>query len=119
MEYVFGTELDGGVEIEVVKTVSDKKNDMSGAYTIERQYADQIITDTFKVVGKIREKEANGLFYDWHEIENHYRYTDKFTPGIKATEQEITDLEIEGMEQEQAITDLDIAVMELQDIINK
>ena len=131
MEYIFGYEPRYG---EVLKVKDPSNVDLpEGQHIKEREYSDQIITDGFYVGKRIRSKEDSaGNKYAWYMISNHYRYTDKFTPGIKSTEQEITDLEIdgmekdqtitdleiEGMEQEQSITDLEIEVMEIQEIIN-
>lgn len=111
MEYVFGAE--GGVE--VLKVVSNEPGEMApGGYTIKRDYTDSTITDTFMLISKIRESEDDGLYYKWYTIAQHYRYEDKFTPGILATEQEITEQELALMEAEQTITDLDLRVMELE-----
>lgn len=123
MQYIYGKVKRGGVEFENVKTVGDSHSDLKGSQSITRKYDDSYITDNFEVVEKYRSEEvedAEGvLFYDWYLIKNHYRYEDKFTPGIGATEQEITDLEIESMEQAQAITDNEIAIMELQGKLNQ
>lgn len=114
MEYTFGTETHRGVTVEVVKVKSDGPIELSGKFTVEREYADAIYTDSFSVGKRIRAKYANGVFYTWYEIYNHIRYLDKFTPGIRATEQEITDHDLSIMEAEQAITDLDLRLMELE-----
>ena len=115
MEYVFGTETRRGVMVEVLKVVSADPIRMSvGNYSIKREYTDSVITDNFTLVSKIRDKVSDGFYYAWYEIRDHYRYEDKFTPGIKATEQEITDQDLAIMEAEQAITDLDIRVIELE-----
>ena len=114
MEYIFGYEPRYG---EVLKVKSPNSVDLAhGMHTVERDYSDQNITDGFFVEKEIRPRKVDGEGnnYAWYQITNHYRYTDKFTPGIKATEQEITDLEIESMEQEQCITDLEIEVMEIE-----
>ena len=78
------------------------------------------MTDSFRIVKKYMSSEDDeGNCYDWYEIDSHYRYTDKFTPGIGQTEQEITELEIENIEQEQALTDAEIAIIELQERIGE
>ena len=113
MEYIFGYEPRYG---EVLKVKSPNSVDLEhGMHTVERDYSDQNITDGFFVEKEIRPRvvDGEGNNYAWYQITNHYRYSDKFTPGIKSTEQEITDLEIEGMEQEQCITDLEIEIMEI------
>lgn len=136
MDYIFGTEYLDGIEVEVVKTRGTKPmRELEGFVSVERHYSDNIITDSFRVVKKLREREdAQGKVYIWYVIDHHYRDMDKFTPQIGATEQLITDteislieheqqlteLEIADMEQQQAITDNEIAIMELQEaIINK
>lgn len=82
MEYIFGTEIHRGVTVEVVKVKSDRPVELSGSFSVERKYTDAIITDNFIVVGCIRRKDKDGVFYAWYEIKNHCRYIDKFTPGI-------------------------------------
>lgn len=119
MDYIFGYEYLDGVEEEVVKTVSREHSDLNGRLTVNREFDDSVITDSFGIVRKYRASEdEEGRYYDWYVIKDHFRYEDRFTPGIKATEQEITDLEIEAMEQAEQLTDAEIAIMELQDIIN-
>lgn len=116
MEYVFSSK--GGAE-----TLKTKGSNHSGLregerHEVVREYPDQTITDSFTVIRLYRSAtDAEGNCYDWYMIKDHYRYTDKFTPGIGATEQEITELEIATMEQEQAITDNEIAILELQERI--
>ncbi len=114
MEFYFGTEDHRGVSVEVVKVKSDRPVELSGKFSVEREYTDAVYTDTFSIVKRIRAKFANGVFYTWYELANHIRYMDKFTPGIKATEQEITDHDLALMEAEQEITDLDLRLMELE-----
>ena len=115
MEYVFGTKYDQ----EVLKTKGDEHSDLTGYQQLVRHYPDQDITDSFRIVEKTNSAEDDeGNCYDWYVIDHHYRFTDKFTPQIGETEQEITDVEIELMEHEQAITDNEIAIMELQEQLN-
>ena len=112
MEYVFGTEGDH----ETLRTKGGSHTDLNGYQQVERQYGDQAVTDSFYVVEKARSAEdEEGNCYDWYVIDHHYRYTDKFTPQIKGTEQEITELEITAMEQEQMITENEIAILELKE----
>lgn len=92
---------------------------MTGFHQLERKYPDQVITDSFRIVEKTGSAEdEEGNCYDWYVIDHHYRYTDKFTPQIGATEQLITDNEITLIEHEQLITDLEIEVMELEGKVN-
>ena len=77
MEYVFGTKG----RIEVLKTKGDHHTDLTGYHQIEREYPDQTITDSFRVVRKLDSREdAEGGCYDWYEIDRHYRMTDKTGP---------------------------------------
>ena len=117
MEYIFGSVRVDGEECDNVKTVGSEHSELSGKMSITRKYTDSHITDNFTVLEKYRSEEADGLCYDWYVIKDHYRYEDRFTPGICATEQEITDIEIENMEQEQAITDAEIDILELKEQI--
>lgn len=74
-----------------------------------------MITDRFRVVKKLdSQKDEEGSFYDWYEIDRHYRYEDRHTPQIGAVESALTELEILSMEQERTITDNEIAIMELK-----
>ena len=116
MEYIFGTEQRGGVTVETVKMIcpTAEAREQSGSFTVERNDAISITSDSFQIVEKIREVVSDGLTYQWYVIDKHYRYIDKFTPGIKSTEQEITDQDLAIMEAEQMITDLDLRVMELE-----
>ena len=69
MDYVFGTK--GGAE--VLKTVGDAHTGLTGYHQLEREYPDQTITDSFRVVRKLRSAEdAEGRCYDWYEIDHHY-----------------------------------------------
>ena len=120
MQYIFGTVRRKGEIFDNVKTVGETHSDLSGKVSVTQKYSDCDYTDVFDVVEKYHSDENSENCYDWYVIKNHYRYIDKFTPGIKDTEQTITDLEIENMINEQALTDHDIAIMELQEaIINK
>lgn len=79
MEFVYGTERN----TEVLKTKSINQEELNGFQTIETKYPDQVITDTFCVVKKIREKQdSEGNFYKWYEIDHHNRVIDK-TPLLK------------------------------------
>lgn len=70
MDYIFGQ--------NTVKTVGDSHSDLQGFCSIMREYPDQNITDNFTVVKKIKsDEDAEGKCYDWYEIAEHYRYTDR------------------------------------------
>lgn len=116
MEYIFGYEPRYG---EVLK-VKDPTNVTlhEGQNIVERTYSDQIITDGFYVGKRIRSKEDSaGNKYAWYMISHHYRYTDKFTPGIKpviASVDETQDALCEASEDfEQRIADIEDALCEL------
>ena len=119
IDYIFGNVYRNGAMFETVKTVGDEHTDLSGYVSITRKYADSHITDNFVVVEKYQSitDDSTRICYDWYIIENHYRYEDKFTPQIGGTEQEITELEICGIEQEQVITELEIQSMEQEQAI--
>ena len=109
MEYVFGTTEDR----EVLKTKGSSHSSLAGFHEAVRRYPDQTVTDRFRVVGRLESAEdGEGNCYDWYEIDRHSRYTDKFTPQIGRTEQEITELEIMAMELGQQVTGLEIALLE-------
>lgn len=113
-EYVFGTEE----QKEILKTKGDIHSELEGYQEVVREYADQTITDRFRVIEKTHTAEdEEGNCYDWYIIDNHYRDTDKFQLDVRTTEQEITDLQIENMEMGEALTNAEIAIMELQDRI--
>lgn len=77
MEYVFGTKG----RIEVLKTKGSHHTDLTGYHQLEREYPDQTITDSFRVVRKLHSAEdVEGRCYDWYEIDHHYRMTDKTGP---------------------------------------
>ena len=112
-EYVFGHIKRNGLMIDNLKIISDNPTNYFGAISIERKYDDNYITDTFCVKEKYNSIEQDGKFYDFYIIDNHYRYTDKFSPQRPGAEQNITDLEIQNIEQDQYITDLEIENIQL------
>lgn len=77
MEYTFGT----NGSVETLRTKGDSHTGLTGYHQVERAYADQTITDRFRVVDKLDSKEdAEGNCYDWYEIDRHYRLADKTGP---------------------------------------
>ncbi len=115
MEYIFGTTKKDGVDVDNVKTIGTEHSNLEGKVSITRKYSDSYITDNFRVLEKYRsDEDPAGNCYDWYVIQDHSQYEDKFSPGIIATEQEITDHELAIMEAEQEITDLDLRLMELE-----
>lgn len=86
MEYVFGTKEDA----EILKTKGVLHSSLTGYHEVVREYPDQTITDKFRIVKKYQSsKDAEGNCYDWYIIDNHYRFTDKWTPSKAAIEGEI------------------------------
>ena len=86
MDYIFGTVLRNGVEVENLKTISNEPSDLSGYVSVDRKFVDSVITDNFRVVKKYRSFENGGLHYDFYEIDTHYRYIDRtpyYEPEIK------------------------------------
>lgn len=113
MEYVFGYSPRYGETVKVKDP--DNVTLFEGQCIIERKYSDQIITDGFFVDRQVKYAEdSEGNKYAWYAISNHYRYTDKFTPGIIATEQEITEHDLAMLEAEQTITEGDLAMLEAE-----
>ena len=112
-EYVFGHTERNGVMVETLKVISENPTFYTGSMSVERKYKDSYITDTFCIKEKYHSIEQDGKFYDFYIIDNHYRYTDKFSPQRPGAEQNITDLEIQNIEQDQYITDLEIENIQL------
>lgn len=108
MEYVFGTRN----QIEVLKTKGNRHSNLSGWHELERSYPDQIITDQFLVTKHLRsDKDAEGNCYDWYEISNHNRYTDKTGSIREALEVTRTELE-DAMCEQDAVNEERIAAIE-------
>lgn len=100
MDYVFGTQGSA----ETLKTVGDAHTSLIGYHQLEREYPDQTITDSFRVVRKLRSAEdAEGRYYDWYEIDHHYRMTDKTGPLAEQTAKTAAEIE-------DALCELDAAV---------
>ena len=115
MEYIFGTVRRNGKTRINLKTIGDTHSDLTGSQSITRVFNDAVRTDNFIVEEKYRSDEgADGKCYDWYIVSDYYRYDDMHTAQIGTTEQEITDLEIENIEQGIALTDAEIAIIELQ-----
>lgn len=120
MDYVFGTE--GGAE--VLKTIGDTHTSLTGYHQLEREYPDQTITDSFRVVRKLRSTEdAEGRCYDWYEIDHHYRMADKTGPLAKRTAKAAAELQDAVCELDAAaderVSALEDAVCELDVAVNK
>lgn len=68
----------------MLKTKGREHSCLSGFHTVEHKYPDQTITDSFRVVRKIRQDEdVEGNCYDWYEIDHHNRIVDKSGPVAK------------------------------------
>ena len=113
MEYVFGTKKD----VEILKTKGSSHSQLSGFHSLETKYPDQVITDTFHVVGLIESKtDVEGNCYDWYQIDQHIRYTDKFTPCKEGIESGISEngeavLDIAELSDENSGSILELAEM--------
>ncbi len=111
MDYVFGINGD----VEVLKTKGDTHTDLTGFHEIEQIYPDQTITDRFRIVRKIDSKEDDaGNCYDWYEIDQHYRFTDKTAPIAKKLSETTVVLENAICEQD---TDTNTQMSTLEDAI--
>ena len=93
MEYIFGISHNNGIETENVKTVGETHTDLKGFCYIERNYPDNTIVDTFKVIEKYKSDESGETCLDWYTIEQHSRYTDRYTPAEKDIQDSIADLD--------------------------
>ncbi len=83
MECVFGTRQG----VETLRTKSNTHTDMNGFQQIIREYPDQNIVDSFRIVRKYHsDEDVEGYCYDWYEIDCHYRVQDKTPPLVEAQE---------------------------------
>lgn len=120
MEYVFGTKG----RIEVLKTKGGHHTDLTGYHQIEREYPDQTITDSFRVVRKLDSREdAEGSCYDWYEIDRHYRMTDKTGPLAERTAKATAELQDalceQDMESQERLATIEDSLCELDAAVNK
>ena len=80
MEYVFGTKTVGKTEVEILKTIGDVHSNLTGRQVVVREYPDQTIEDQFTIVRCYQSKvDSEGRHYDWYEIKDHFRNSDRFT----------------------------------------
>ena len=120
MEYVIGTIQKGKISRIVLKTKDVLHTNLEGRVTLEQIFGNTKIRDVFTVVRKYQTADSSdGYAYDWYIIADHYRFEDRSEEVRVAAEQQITDLEIETIEQDLAITDNEIAIMELQEQIEE
>lgn len=118
MEYVFGTVYRNGIEVENVKTSGNEHSDLQGYCHIQRDYPDNTIVDTFKVVERYKTDElSDGRKLDWYVIEAHNRYMDRFSPVQEKIETDISDSQdaicILSEDIEARLADLEDALCEI------
>lgn len=93
-EYLFGT--NGNVETLRVKGPSHTS--LTGFQQVVREYPDQTITDSFRVVRKLKSDEDQaGSCYDWYEIDRHYRMVDKTGPVVQAEQRNSANIDYLSM----------------------
>lgn len=93
-EYIFGT--NGNAETLRVK--GPAHTDLTGFQQVVREYPDQTITDSFRVVRKLKSDEDQaGNCYDWYEIDRHYRMQDKTGPVVQAEQRNSANIDYLSM----------------------
>lgn len=119
MEYVIGSIQRGNLSHLILKTKGEEHTDLSGRLSLEQKRGSTVIRDTFVIMYKYQSVDSSdGFAYDYYYIKDHYREEDRSDEVRSSLEQQITDLEIELIEQDQALTDHDIEIMELHDAID-
>ena len=119
MEYTIGTIQKGKLNRIVLKTKDIAHTDLDGRVTLEQTFGNTKIRDTFTVIRKYQTADSSdGYAYDWYIVADHYRFEDRSEEVRAEAEQQITDLEIDSIEQDLAITDNEIAILELQEIVD-
>lgn len=119
MEYTIGSIQRGNLSHLILKTKNEIQTDLNGRVTLEQKKGNTIIRDTFTIIYKYHSEESSdGYVYDWYYISDHYKHEDRTEEVRSELEQNITDLEIDAIEQDQELTDHDIAIMELQKQVN-
>lgn len=120
MEYTIGSIQRGNLSHLILKTKNEIQTDLNGRVTLEQKKGNTIIRDTFTIIYKYHSEESSdGYVYDWYYISDHYKHEDRTEEVRSELEQNITDLEIDAIEQDQELTDHDIAIMELQEQVNE
>ena len=117
MEYVIGTIQKGTNCRIILKTKDVMHTNLEGRVMLEQKLGNTLVRDAFTVLKKYQMAFVEGIAYDWYYIADHYRMEDRSEEIRSEAEQQITDLEIESIEQGLAITDNEIAIMELQEAI--
>lgn len=83
----------------MLKTKGSTHTNLTGFHTVKREYPDQTVIDSFRIVRKIDAKEdAEGNCYDWYEIDHHNRITDKTGPLVEREAQNRADIDFIAME---------------------
>ena len=119
MEYTIGQIQRGNISSMILKIKSKEHTDFCGRITIEQKRGNIVIKDTCTILEKYKTIESSdGVIYDYYYIEDHYREEDRSEEIRAQLEQQITDLEIDVIEQDQSLTDHDIAIMELQETLD-
>lgn len=114
MEYVIGTITKHKELKTILKTKNVTHTNLTGRITLEQKLGNTTVKDTFTVISKYMSSDAPDGAYDWYYIKDHYREEDRSDEVKAQMEQQMTDLEIQNIEQELALTDAEIAIMELQ-----
>ena len=93
-EYVFGTNGNA----QTLKMKGPFHSNLVGFLQLERKYPDQIITDHFRVVRKLKsDEDQDGNCYDCYEIDRHYRTTDKTGPLVQAEQRNSANIDYLSM----------------------
>ena len=119
MEYVIGAVQKGKSCRIILKTKNVVHTNLEGRVTLEQVLGNTTVRDTFTVLKKFQIADTPEAAYDWYYIADHYSFEDRSNEVRAEAEQQITDLEIETIEQDLAITDNEIAIMELQEQIEE
>lgn len=108
----------------MLKVKGDHPTDLTGFHQIEQEYPDQTITDNFRIVRKIgSDRDVEGNYYDWYEIDRHYRVRDKTGPLAEKSAEQFADMENALCEQDAAMDErmstIEDAICELDAAINQ
>lgn len=119
MEYVFGTK---GLK-EILKIKSRDHTNLVGWHSVKRENDVEILVDNFHVIRKYNSTEdIEGNCYDWYEIDNHYRVSDKTLPIINRADKDRESAENALCELDEVIEDrlssIEDAICELDEMIN-
>lgn len=81
MVYVFGTKKTADGDVEILKTIGEEHSNLIGRQSVVREFDDRTIEDDFTIVRRYQTKtDSAGNFYDWYEIKDHFRTSERFTP---------------------------------------